>query len=121
MRRARAVSASVVALALVVAACGPETLSLPTEERTAEQLSCAGIGLDATLAGDASDPRRAWLVQAGSGDRIDIVWPTGYRARFAPEIEVVDAGGNVVMTGGDQVTTACVIGGDPDAPLLIVD
>jgi hypothetical protein len=121
MTPAHLMAALVATLALVVAACGPETLSLPTEERTAEQLSCAGIGLDATLAGDASDPRRAWLVQAGSGDRIDVVWPAGYRARFAPAIEVVDAGGNVVMTEGDQVTTACVIGGDPEAPLLIVD
>ena len=108
------------ALALIVA-CGPEALAVPTVDRTAEQLGCTGIGLDATLTGDPNDPRRAWLVQADTERRVDIVWPAGYRARFTPSIEVLDAGGNVVMAAGDQVTTACVIGGNPDAPLLIID
>lgn len=121
MRRAGRPLALAGAVALLVVACGPETLTLPTEERTAEQLGCAGIGLDATLSGDPNDPRLAWLVQAGTQRRVDVVWPAGYRARFVPAIEVLDAGGNVVMTAGDQVTTACVIGGNPDAPLLIVD
>jgi hypothetical protein len=121
MRHAGRAVAVLGTIALGVAACGPDELPLPTVQRTAEQLGCAGIGLDANLAGDPNDPRRAWLVQAGTGRRIDIVWPTGYRARFTPAIEVLDEGGQVVMTAGNQVTGACVIGGDPTEPLLIID
>jgi hypothetical protein len=86
-----------------------------------EQLSCRGIGLDATLVGDPGDPRRVWLVDAVSQERIEIVWPAGYRARFTPAIEILDEAGQIVMTAGNQVTTACAIGGDAGAPLLIID
>jgi hypothetical protein len=70
--------------------------------------ACAGIGLlDAVLHGDAADPGTTWLLSQGS-HRIELVWPSGYRARFVPSLEVVDPSGTVVGREGDRVNGACV-------------
>lgn len=74
--------------------------------------SCAGVGLDATLHGETGDGRIAWLVTA-EGGRLDVVWPAGYHARFAPRLEVLDESGRVVLREGDRVGGGCVTG-DPD-------
>jgi hypothetical protein len=80
------------------------------------ETACAGIGLvDAHLMGDPRDPHIAWLVNVGK--RIDTVWPAGFRARFDPELEVLDALDRVTMRGGDRVDGACVTG-DPNTLLL---
>jgi hypothetical protein len=79
--------------------------------------ACAGVGLpNATLAGDAHDPRIAWLVQ--NGQRRDVVFPDGFHARFAPNLEILDGSGAIVARAGDAVTGACVTG-DGSAPLLL--
>jgi hypothetical protein len=77
--------------------------------------ACAGIGLDAVLHGAPNDPRVAWLIN-NLGTRIDAIWPVGYRARFAPTLEVLDAAGDVVLREGDPVTGGCVAG---DGHLLL--
>jgi hypothetical protein len=70
---------------------------------------CAGIGLDAVLLGSPTDPYVAWLVSQSAGaPRTDVIWPAGYRARFAPDLEVLDEAGNVVLREGDPVGGACV-------------
>ena len=79
--------------------------------------ACAGVGLAAVLHGDAHDPRIAWLVDDTRGTRLDVTWPPGYRARFAPKLEVVDASGTVVLRDGDPVTGACVTS-DPNVHQL---
>ena len=79
---------------------------------------CRGIGLDATLTGDPGDPRVAWLIGRG-GDRIDVVWPAGFRARFSPLIEILDPSGTVVLRDGDPVTGGCTTGPDAAGPKLI--
>jgi hypothetical protein len=79
--------------------------------------ACAGVGIGAVLHGDAADPRVAWLV-SDLGSRIDVVWPPGYRARFAPDLQVLDAGDAVVLKAGDPVTGACVLSEDPRILLL---
>jgi hypothetical protein len=66
--------------------------------------------LDETLAGAPSDPRLAWLVGPG-GKRLDVEWPPGFTARFDPALEILDAGGNVVLRAGDAITGGCT--GDP--------
>lgn len=71
--------------------------------------ACAGIGIDAVIHGDTHDPHVAWLINKPAM-RIDVLWPAGYRARFAPELEVLDAGGAVVLREGDPVTGGCVTG-----------
>lgn len=78
---------------------------------------CAGIGLTAVLHGDAADPHVAWLVN-DLGTRIDVMWPEGYRARFAPNLEVLDGNGVVVIRAGDPVTGACVVNADTRTLLL---
>jgi hypothetical protein len=69
--------------------------------------ACAGVGLSAVLHGDAADPHVAWLVN-DLGTRIDVMWPPGYRARFTPNLEVLDGSEVVVIRAGDPVTGGCV-------------
>lgn len=80
------------------------------------KVACGGIGIDATLHGSASDPHLAWLVN-DLGTRIEVVWPPGYRARFAPTLEVLDESDEVVLREGDHITGGCVTE-DPKTLLL---
>lgn len=92
-----------------------DTLALPTDPPVelppGAVAACAGIALSAVLHGDATDPRLAWLI-ADPGKRIEVTWPPAYRARFTPDLEVLDASGVVVLKAGDPVSGACVTG-DP--------
>ena len=72
---------------------------------------CAGVGLDAFLHGDPTDPRTAWLVRPDGG-RQDLLFPAGYTAVFAPTLQVLDPTGRVAMAEGDFVYGACVGPGD---------
>lgn len=81
----------------------PEPLDLPSGAIEA----CGGVGISAILRGDPHDPHIAWLVN-NLGTRVNITWPEGYRARFDPGLEVVDAAGVVVLKNADSVTGACV-------------
>ena len=95
----------------------PVSLDLPHMEILGD--ACAGVGLETTrLTGDSSDPRVAWLATTGGG-RQDVVFPPGYRARFVPALEVLDASGAVVARDGDVVDGGCVTGVDGGGPLLI--
>jgi hypothetical protein len=84
---------------------------------------CAGTGLDAVLHGSPTDAHVAWLdgeqVVGPLGEpevvRLEIVWPAGYRARFDPNLEILDENGNVVMRDGDTVTGDCGGGGEADS------
>ncbi len=93
----------------------PGEVALPTEVPqvlpSGVLEACAGVGLDAVLHGAPNDPRVAWLIN-NLGTRIDVIWPVGYRARFAPTLEVLDPAGDVVLREGDPVTGGCVTG-DP--------
>jgi hypothetical protein len=117
--RARAILGFVAVAAILAAAfrmpLRPGEYALPTEAPMPAwmPIGCAGIGLDAVVRGDPSDPRVAWLedhlVAPGTTTfrQIDVRWPIGYRARFMPKIEILDAWGNVVLRDGDRVTGAC--------------
>jgi hypothetical protein len=88
--------------------------------------ACAGVGLAAVLHGDPSDQRVAWLENLVDGSRLDVLWPAGYRARFAPSLEVLDASGATVAREGDAIEGACVVGDDqlevaPEPPMFAVD
>lgn len=72
---------------------------------------CRDIGLLAMVTGDPSDPRVAWLVDLPDGEpgmRLDVAWPPGSTARFTPEIEILNRGGDVVMREGHIIGGACV-------------
>ena len=53
-----------------------------------------------------TDPRVTWLVTRG-GDRLEVVWPPGYTARFTGGLEVVDSTGIVVFREGDAISGGC--------------
>ena len=111
-------------LTSIVVACAPSrptdlpaatavTLALPTVPGAGPGGidACAGVGLSTVLAGDPEDPRTAWL-EPFNGDAaptIEVLWPPGYAARFAPGLEVLDERGRVVIRGGDFVDSGCVV------------
>jgi hypothetical protein len=93
--------------------------ALPTTNWLAGGM-CAGVGLDAVLHGSPTDPRVAWLDNnMGGTPRMEVSWPAGYRARFNPNLEVLDENGNVVIREGDAVTGAC--GNNPDTGMLYLE
>lgn len=96
-------------------------IALPTEPPVSVApgvaTPCAGVGVSAVLHGSAADPRVTWLVN-DLGTRMDVVWPPGYRARFTPNLEVLDASEVVVHKAGDPVSGACVVNADPATLLL---
>lgn len=96
----------------------PAVFTLPTVDvRVGDP--CAGIGLiGATLTGSPTDPRVAWLTSTASPGRIDIVFPAGFTAQFAPELEILDGSGQVVAREGDSVDGACDEG-DGSGRLLV--
>ncbi len=110
----------VMAATIVLSACAyplPSnvTAPIPYKELPTQVLetpaACAGVGLEAVLHGDNADPRLAGLV-TGVGERVEILWPIGYHARFTPLLEVRDAGGTVVLRDGSRIEGGCVTG-DP--------
>ena len=120
------VSGAVLA-ALALAACGTSTGSSPTVTPSTSVASfspgelplptppfvnnppdiCAGVGISALLRGDAHDPVLTWVEDTMTHTRRDVVWPVGYRARFTPRLEVLDASGTVVLREGDLITGTC--------------
>jgi hypothetical protein len=74
--------------------------------------ACAGVGLDAILHGNQADPAVTWLEDRAGGGRIAIKWPPGFRARFAPALEVIDLTGQVVHREGDAIDGGCIEGDD---------
>jgi hypothetical protein len=76
---------------------------LPTESTWNPGDDCLGSGIDAVLGGSSSDPRITWALDRASGMRIELIWPTGYSARFSPDLELLDETGRVVGRAGDPV------------------
>ena len=71
-------------------------------------ITCDSRSLAAHIHGDPGQSPRVWLTADGTGSRLEAVWPSGYQARFAPRLEVVDEGGAVVLRDGDAVTRVCL-------------
>ena len=108
---------TVAVAALLVAACA-STVTLPVDPEG--RTFCArGVGLTAVLHGSPSDPRVAWAIDSGSEQRIELVWPPGYQARFDPELMIFDVGGDIVAREGDLVTGGCHDVDQPDAPIWV--
>ena len=122
MRVTVAAAAVLVAAACAISAPGPSTRTpgpkeypLPSDPSLvlgpdATPLACAGVGLDAVLVGTNDDPRKVWLADARTGDRIELVWPSGFTVRFGEgtAFDVLNAAGRVAIVGGSHVDGACV-------------
>jgi len=94
---------------------GPNEYALPSDPNLVlgpdtTPMACAGVGLDAVLVGGTSDPRKAWLSDVQTGRRIELVWPSGFTARFdqGTAFDVLNASGRVAIVGGSHVNGACV-------------
>jgi hypothetical protein len=82
---------------------GTPTYQLPTTGQT----SCQRIRLSGvSLHGSPDYSRLAWI--GFGGNRVDVVWPPGYWARFDPWLEVFDAAGRLVAGDLSRVTSACM-------------
>lgn len=113
---------SLVLAALVVAGCGsappPSATPLPSGYVAIRTLSgqlpggvtfgaCAGVGFfDSVLHGDPNAAMPVWIepLPPGPAGKIDVVWPFGFSARFAPSLELLDSGGMVIAREGDRLT-----------------
>jgi hypothetical protein len=104
----RITSAALLMLALG-AACSSTPLALPTDPAWRDPTGCRGVGLDGILRSSPSDPRRFWMEDRKTGDRVDLIWPAGYYARDDAGLEVVDGSGTFVGKEGDLVIGACVV------------
>jgi hypothetical protein len=82
--------------------------------------SCSvGVGRDATIHGSAADPRLAWAIDNGSGKRVELVWPSGYTARFSPDLAILDRDGQVVARDGDLIIGSCLNNDDEPAAIQV--
>jgi hypothetical protein len=62
------------------------------------------------LRGDEADPRVTWGVDRATGERIELLWPVGCRARFSLQLELLDDHGRVVGREGDLSIGGCLHG-----------
>jgi hypothetical protein len=107
-------------LTLALAACSPGDVNAIAGEYSLKTMiepghgvpmMCAGIRFDpATLGGAPGEPATTWL-QFPDGNEVEVFWPTGYRARFNPTLEVLDPARRVVARGGDVFSDACTAPG----------
>jgi hypothetical protein len=70
----------------------------------------AALLSDVKLHGEVSSTPAAW-VTSPSGQHLSVVWPNGYVARFAPQLQIIDGSGHVVAQEGD---TLDLTGGEVD-------
>lgn len=104
--------AVVACVALLLVACTTATaVPLPTDARW--KGGCRGVGTDLIIHGSATDPQVTWATRPDDGQRVEILWPVGYSARFVPQLEVLDATGKVIAHDGDWLTGGCGAGEQP--------
>lgn len=73
------------------------------------------------LRGDPNDAQVTWETALDGTSRQEIVWPSGYRARLAPGLEVFDPTGRLIARDGDRVPAgACAVGPPENPPKLVL-
>lgn len=71
-----------------------------------QPLLCAGTAFGGSLHGSANDPRHVWITR-DNGSRAEVAWPAGYRARFDPGLELLDASDQVIGREGSMIEGGC--------------
>lgn len=95
------------ALVLAVLLTGCANVALPTDPEWVAGRGCRGVGVDGILRGSKADPRVAWMADNLSGERVELIWPVGYHARFSVYLEVLDDRAVVVGRAGDRIIGTC--------------
>lgn len=90
----------VLVLTIALAACAPSTTA--PVAGVSPSPSTAGGSLAGALGGDAQLEGGCVWLDTGT-ERLEIVWPAGYRADVNP-IELRDPTGAVIATEGDRLT-----------------
>lgn len=85
----------------------PTARHLPSAPNWDPGDGCIGIGFDAVIVGSQDDPRVTWAIEKVTGDRIDLAWPSGYSAVFAPKLEILDEHDQVAARAGDRLDGGC--------------
>jgi hypothetical protein len=80
-----------------------DTVALPQTQRPSNVFCYPTYLEGAFLAGSPDDPSVAWVV-SDEGQRVNVLWPAGFTARFGPEIELIDPIGQVFARSGDLLT-----------------
>lgn len=75
--------------------------SLPVDPDWTGQ-GCRGTDTDMVIHGSVFDSRVSWVELPEGGGRVEIIWPVGYGARFAPGLEILAPAGTVVAVEGDH-------------------
>lgn len=78
--------------------------------------ACGDTPIYAVLDGDPKDSRITWAMQGTK--RIELDWLPGYRARFNPNLEILDERGDVIWHEGALIGWACWEGSD-DLPFWV--
>jgi hypothetical protein len=121
---------AIVVLFATLAGCGSSHRSPPSlaagemalpevvSEMDGRPILCGGGGFvePVTLHGSPSDPAVTWILFETSRGRENVVWPWGYRARFAPSLEVLDETGRLVAKEGVLIEGGCPM--PPDGMLI---
>lgn len=83
---------------------GAQRLGLPVAPtaRPGTVAICNQVLLVGTIQGSEQDPRHAWVLTE-SGSRVEVSWPAGFTARFAPSLEVLAPDDRVVAKEADEV------------------
>jgi hypothetical protein len=104
----------------VLAGCAnmTETISIRPLPVASHPEVCRGVGTDAVLAGGPFDPRVAWLKFPDK--EVPLVWPPGWEARFAPDLEILNSDGKVVLKAGDQIADVCFKGPEENPPAVMM-
>jgi hypothetical protein len=93
-----------------------QTMSgIPPSTEPGVLVGCGGVGGDdAVVHGKAGASDPVWIEPIdGEPQRIEVGWPAGFRARFAPDLEIFDSTGELVAREGDELK---VIGGSLPGP-----
>lgn len=84
---------------------GDTAMPLPTFSPPPGSIGALGGLVTGVLVGDPTLDGGCVYMRDANGDNVTLVWPLGYTVRFAPNAEVLDASGKVVLNDGDRFSS----------------